>query len=99
MKKFNAGYTPQVVAIPIRKLTRRSLDRAIKKLARYFNVDNDLEHVSRFAEYHGYALGSNERFIFIVEEGSEFNDIAIENPEIWNLALLSEEDTDAVVMI
>lgn len=99
MRKFNPGYPPQVVAVPVRRLTRRNLDRAIKKLAKFFNVDNTLEHVSRFAEYHGYTLGSTDNFIFVVMDGSEFNDIAIENPEIWDLALRSEEDLEAVAII
>jgi hypothetical protein len=99
MRKFNPGFPPQIVAVSVRRLTRRRLDRAIKKFARFFNVDNDLEQVSRFAEYYGYTLGTTENFVFIVLDGSEFNDIAIENPEILELAIHSEKDLEAVAIL
>lgn len=98
MRKFNPGYPPQVVAVPVRRLTRMNMDKGIKKLAEYFGVDNDLEHVSRIAEWHGYSLGTTDRFVFVVEDGSEFADIAIQHSEILELAL-REETTDAVVML
>lgn len=97
--KFNPGYTPQVVAVPTRKLTRRGLDKAIAKLAKYFNVDNDLEHVARIAEYYGYSLGTTDHFVFVVLDGSEFASIAVEHGEIWDLTVRSEEDRRAVVIL
>jgi hypothetical protein len=99
MRKFNPGYSPQVVAVPVRKLTRRRLDRAIKKLARYFNVENNLEQVARFGEYYGYSLATTDHFVFMVEEGSEFADIAIEHNSILELAIREERDGYAVVIL
>lgn len=98
-KKFNPALAPQVVAVPITKLTTRQLDRAVKKLAKYFGVDNDLEHVSSIGEFHGYSMGSSRKFVFLVEEDSEFNTIAIDSPEIWDLAISSEDEPYAVVVL
>lgn len=99
MKKFNPGYAPQVVAVPVSRLTRRNLDLAIKKLARYFNVDNDLEQVARIAEYYGYSLATTDRFVFVIEDGSEFSDIAIEHSTIFELAIREEKDPRAVAIL
>lgn len=98
-KKFNPGLAPQVVAVPITKLTTRQLDRSIKKLAKFFNVDNSLEDVASIGEFHGYSLGSSRKFVFLVEDGSEFSNIAIDNPEIWDLAISSEDEPYAVVVL
>lgn len=99
MRKFNPGYSPQVVAVPVRKLTRRRLDRAIKKLARYYNVENNLEQVARFGEYYGYSLATTDHYVLMIEEGSEFSDIAIEHSPILELAIREERDGHAVVIL
>jgi hypothetical protein len=99
MNKFNPGYAPQIVAVPVKKLTRRKLDGAIKKLAKYFNVDNHLEHVARFGEYYGYSLATTDGFVFMVEEGSEFADIAVAHSPILELAIREERDSNAVVIL
>jgi hypothetical protein len=99
MRKFNPGYAPQVIAVPVRKLTRRRLDRAIKKLARYFRIENDLEQVARYGEYYGYSLATTDHFVFLIEEGSEFLDIAVEHSSILELAIREERDKYAVVIL
>ena len=99
MRKFNPGYSPQVVAVPVSKLTRRNLDQAIKKLSRYFSVENDLEQVARVGEYYGYSLATTDRFVFLIEDGSEFSDIAVEHATILELAIREERDSRAVVIL
>jgi hypothetical protein len=99
MRKFNPGYSPQVIAVPVSKLTRRNLDKAIKKLATYFNVENDLEQVARIAEYYGYSLATTDRFVFVIEDGSEFSDIAVEHATILELAIREEKDPRTVVIL
>lgn len=98
-RKFNPGLAPQVVAVPITKLTSRQLDRAVKKLSAFFGVDNTLEDVASIGEFHGYSMGSSRKFVFLVEDSSEFNTIAIDNPEIWDLAISSEDEPYAVVVL
>ena len=97
--KFNPGLSPQVVAHPITKLTTRQLDRAIKRLAKYFNVDNDLEHVVGIAEYWGYSIGNSFKYVFVVEDHSEYSKMAFDSPEMWDLAITSETDPLAVQII
>jgi hypothetical protein len=99
MRKFNPGLPPQLVAVPVRRLNRRNLDKAIKKLSRYFQVENDLEQVARIGEYYGYSLATTDQFVFIVEEGSEFADIAVEHSPILELAIREERDGHAVVIL
>lgn len=99
MPKFNPGVMPQVVAHPIRKLKRRQLDRAIRKFAKYFNVDNSLEEVVACAEWWGYAVGNSHRFVFLVDEQSEYGKMALSTPEMWDLAIANETDPNAVLII
>lgn len=99
MSKFNPGLPAHVVAVPIRKLTRRQLRRAVRKMAKFFNVDNTVEDVAVVAEYFGYSMGSSSRFVFCVLEESRFNMIAIETPEIWDITIADEPDSRAVVVL
>lgn len=99
MAKFNPGMQPQLVAHKITKLTTRQLDRAIKRFATYFNVDNDLEQVIACAEWWGYQVGNSHRYVFMVQEGTEYNTIAWADPEMLDLAISSETDPQAVITI
>lgn len=97
--KFNPGLMPQVVAHPISKLTTRQVDRAVKKFAKYFNVDNDLDHVVGIAEWWGYTMGNSHKYVFVFDEQSEYGKMAFETPEMWDLAISAETDPDAVLII
>lgn len=99
MSKFNPGLMPQIVAHPITKLTTRQLDRAIRKFAKYFNVDNDLDHVVSIAEWWGYTMGNSHKYVFVFDEQSEYGKMAFETPEMWDLAISSETDDQAVLII
>jgi hypothetical protein len=99
MPKFNVGLQPQVVAVPITKLSKRQLDRSIKKFAKYFNVDNDLEAVVACAEWWGYSMGNSFKYIFVVMDGSEYSSMAFETTEMWDLAISSETDPTVVQII
>ncbi len=99
MAKFNPGLQPQLVAHPISRLTTRQLDRAIKRFAKYFNVDNDLEQVVACAEWWGYQIGNSHNYVFMVLENTEYNNIAWSDPEILDLAISAETDTTAVLFI
>ena len=99
MSKFNPGLQPQLVAHKIHRLRTRQLDRAIKRLANYFNVDNDLEQVVACAEWWGYQLGHTERYVFVVLDGTEYNTIAWADPDMLDLAIANETDTNAVLTI
>lgn len=99
MNKFNPGMPYQVVAFPIARLDNRNFRRAIKRFAKFFNVDNDVEHVIACAEWWGYTLGNSSRYIFIVEDYSEYSKIAYTSPELWDLALDTESEPETVLII
>jgi hypothetical protein len=99
MSKFNPMLSPQVVAHPITKLSTRQVDRAIRKFAKYFNVDNTLEDVVAIAEYWGYSVGNSFNYVFLVEDHSEYSKMALETPEMWDLAIASETDSLTVKII
>jgi hypothetical protein len=99
MPKFNPGQSPQVVAYPIRKLTKRALDRAVRRFAKYFNVDNDLEGVVACAEWWGYSMGNSHNYVFMVEDHSEYAKMALESSEMWDLAISTETDRTAVLIL
>lgn len=97
--KFNPGLMPQVVAHPITRLSTRQVDRAMRKFAKYFNVDNDLEQVVACAEWWGYSVGNSFKYVFLVEDGSEYAKMAFTTPEMWDLAISNETDPQAVLII
>ena len=99
MSKFNPGLSPQVVAHPISKLSTRQVDRAIKRFSKFFGVDNTLEDVVAIAEYWGYSVGNSFNYVFLVEDHSEYAKMAFETPEMWDLAIASETDPTAVLII
>lgn len=99
MTKFNPGRVSQVVAYPITRLNTRNMNKAIKAFAKFFNVDNDPEEVIACAEWWGYTFGTSRKFVFIVEDGSEFSKMAVQHPEMWDLALSSDHETDSVLLI
>ena len=99
MPKFNVGLQPQVVAVPITKLSKRQVDKAVRKFAKYFNVDNDLESVVACAEWWGYSMGNSFKYIFVVMDGSEYSNMAFDTTEMWDLAISSETDPTVVQII
>jgi hypothetical protein len=99
MSKFNPGLQPQMVAHKIRRLKTRQLDRAIRRFADYFNVDNDLEEVVACGEWWGYQMGNSHRYVFMVQDGSEYASIAWSDPELLDLAISNETDNRAVLLV
>ena len=99
MRKFNPARMPDVVIVRTRKVTKRGLDRAVRKFAKFFNVDNDLEHVIDFARMFDMTFGTSDMFVFLVSDGSSFDRIAIKNPEIFDLAVIEEDDRNVVVVL
>lgn len=99
MPKFNVGLQPQVVAHPITKLSKRQVDRAVRKFAKYFNVDNNLESVVACAEWWGYSMGNSFKYVFVVMDGSEYSNMAFDTTEMWDLAISSETDPTVVQII
>ena len=99
MNKFNPGLVYQVVAFPITRLNKRQHSKAIKRFAKFFNVDNDIEHVIACAEWWGYTFGNSRKYIFIVEDHSDYAKMAIESPELWDLALESDTEPETVLII
>lgn len=97
--KFNPGLQPQLVAHRITKLSTRQLDRAIRRFAQYFNVDNDLEQVVACAEWWGYQVGNSHRYVFMVLEHTEYDSIAWSDPQMLDLAIDTETDPQAVLTI
>lgn len=99
MAKFNPGMNYQVIAFRINRLNNRALRKATKRFAQFFNVENDLEEVVACAEWWGYTMGNSPKFIFIVEDHSEYSKMAINSPDLWDLALESEPEQDTVKII
>lgn len=99
MAKFNPGMGYQVIAIRINRLNTRAIKRATKKLAKFFNVDNSIEDVVSCAEWWGYTMGKSHKFIFVVEDHSDYSKMAINSPDLWDLALASEPEQDTVKII
>tara|TARA_R110001606_G_scaffold54737_1_gene134021 strand:+ start:2563 stop:2994 length:432 start_codon:yes stop_codon:yes gene_type:complete len=99
MAKFNPGMTYQVVAVPVSRLNNRAMKLATKKFAKFFNIDNDLNEVVNCAEWWGYTMGNSPKFIFIVEDHSEYSKMAIDSPDLWDLALESDPEQNTVKII
>lgn len=99
MRKFNPARMPEVVVVKANKVTRRALDKAVRKFAKFFNVDNDLDHVIDFARMFDMTFGTSDRFIFLVADDSSFDRIAIDNPQIFDLAVIEENDRNVVVVL
>lgn len=99
MPKFNVGVQPQVIAHRITKLNKRQLDRAIRKFAKYFNIDNNLEAVVACGEWWGYSMGNSFQHVFVVLDGSEYSKMGFDTTEMWDLAISSETDPTVVQVI
>lgn len=99
MRKFNPAMCPDVIAIPTRRVTKRGLDRAVRKFAKFFNVDNDLDHVIEIGRMFDYSFGTSDRFVFLVADGSAFDKIAIDSPQFFDVAVIEESDCNVVVVL
>ncbi len=99
MRKFNPARMPEVVAVKCKKITTRNLDKAVRKFARFFNVDSDLDHVIDFGRMFDMTFGTSDTFIFLVSDGSGFDRIAINSPQIFDVAVIEENDHDVVVVL
>ena len=99
MKKFNAGRETQFIGVFIPNMKPKHFDRAIKKLAKFFNVDNTIEDVVAFAEWNDYTLGTTDTMIFVVLNGTEYGEIALLTPSILELSVRNEHDNSVVVVL
>lgn len=99
MRKFNPARMPEVVAVKTRKITKRNLDKAVRKFAKFFNVDNDLDHVIDFARMFDMTFGTSDTFVFLVADDSGFDRIAINSPQIFDVAVIEENDRNVVVIL
>lgn len=99
MRKFNPARIPEVLAVKCTKITRRNLDKAVAKFAKFFNVDADLDHVIDFGRMFDMSFGTSDTFVFLVSDGSAFDKIAINSPQIFDVAVIEENDRDVVVVL
>ena len=99
MRKFNPARMPEVVAVKCKKITTRNLNKAVSKFAKYFNVDNDLDHVIDLARMFDLSFGTSDTFVFLVADDSAFDRIAINSPQIFDVAVIEENDRDVVVVL
>lgn len=99
MRKFNPARMPEVIAVPAGKKTRRAVDKAVRKFAKFFNVDATLEDVIDFAGLFEYEFAVSDRFILLVETESGFGRILYRSPKLLDLAVSSESDTAVVAVL
>jgi hypothetical protein len=90
---------PEVVAVKCKKVTTRNLDKAVRKFAKFFNVDNNLDHVIDFGRMFDMSFGTSDTFVFLVADDSAFDKIAINSPQIFDVAVIEENDRDVVVVL
>ena len=98
-KRFNPAYPAHVVVVPVKRMTARNLDRAVKKLSEFFMVDNDLEHVIRIAEWYNYELGNSDKYVFCVDMESEYHRISMTEPSSFELFIETENEENTVVVL
>lgn len=99
MRKFNAGLETQFVGVFVKNLKPRYFNRAIRKLTRFFNVDNTLEDLLAVASWYGYSMGTSDTMVFVVADGSEYGEMALLTPSILELSVRNEHDTNVVVVL
>jgi hypothetical protein len=99
MRKFNAGLETQFVGVFIPNLKPRHFSMAVRKLTKFFNVDNTVEDLLAIAEWNGYTLGTTDTMIFVVADGSEYGEMALLTPSILELSVRNEHDKNVVVVL
>ena len=98
-RKFNPARMPEVVAVPTRKKTRRAVDKAVRKFAKFFNVDATFEDVIEFGGLFDYEFTTSGKFVLFIEANSGYDRIAMRSPEVLDLAIVNETDTAIVVVL
>lgn len=99
MRKFNAGLETQFVGVFIPNLKSRHFSMAIRKLTRFFNVDNTVEDLIAIADWYGFTLGTSDTMIFVVADDTEYGEMALLTPSILELSVRNEHDTNVVVVL
>lgn len=99
MRKFNVGLEPQIVVVFIPRLKPRHFEKAIKKLCKFFNVDATLEDLLAIVDWFGYTLGTSDRMIFVVADGTKYAEIALLDSEILELSVRNDYDKNVVVRL
>lgn len=98
-RKFNAGLDSQIVVVFARRLSNRSFRKAVRKLARFFNVDPSVNDVIAIASFYGYTFGTSDTMVFVVQDGSEYAEMAMLTPEILELSVRNDDDKNVVVVL
>ena len=99
MSKFNVGVSPEIVVVFIPSMRKRHFQRGIRKLCKFFNVDVSLNDLLSIASYYGYVLGTSDKMMFVVAEGSGYGDMALTTPEILELSVKNDHDKNVVVVL
>ena len=99
MRKFNVGLEPQIVVVFIPNLKSRHFQKAVRKLCKFFNVDATVEDLLAICDWFGYTLGTSDRMIFVVADGSQYAEMALLNSEILELSVRNDYDKNVVVVL
>lgn len=97
--RFNPALPPHVIAVPMKRMTGKNLDRAIAKLADFFAVDRDLEHVIKIAEWYNYEIANGEDYVFAIDMESAYHQIAMTEPSYFEMFINSDEEENTVVIL
>lgn len=97
--RFNPAREYGVIVAPISKINERNYNRALKRLARFLNVDPTTEDVSMFAELFGLAMVTSTHYVSLVNEQSEYYAIALETPSIFEHAIEADWKTEHITII
>lgn len=98
-KRFNPAYPPHVIVVPMKRMTSKHLDHAVKKLSDFFWVDNDLEHVIKIAEWYNYEIGNGDKFVFAIDMESEYHRIAMTEPSAFEMFIHGDEEENTIVIL
>lgn len=97
--RFNPAREYGVIVAPISKLNERNYNRALKRLARFLNVDPTTEDVSMFAELFNLSMVASSNYVSLVNEQSEYYAIAMETPSIFEHAIEADWKTEHITII
>lgn len=99
MRKFNAGLETQFVGVFIPNLKSRHFNTAVRKLTKFFGVDNTIEDLLAIAGYYGFTLGTSDTIIFVVADDTEYGEMALLTPSILELSVRNDHDMNVVVVL
>lgn len=98
-QRFNPALPPHVIMVPLKRMNSKNLDRAIAKLADFFVVNRDLEHVIKIAEWYNYEIGNADKFVFAVDMESEYHRIAMTEPSYFEMFVAGDDEENTIVIL